>query len=301
MGCCSAKKEVKQPEPLPVRRKTKKEGDVVINQSNFVQLIKGKVSKYYEIMNNLGDGGFGQVKQGKHKKTGMVRAIKRILLESTSPVDIGKMMDEVNNLKRLDHPNIIKVYEVYQDPLYISIVTELCTGGELFSKIRELKHFSENRAAKYMYEIVSAVKYCHADRIVHRDLKPENILLENKSPDAKLKLIDFGTSHYIRPNSKMKRFIGTSYYIAPEVIAGKYDLKCDVWSLGVILYIMLSGLPPFYAKSDRELYKKIQSKPVRFKKSVWSSISKDAKDLIRSMLTKDPESRPDMEQVYHSK
>ncbi|CAG9332572.1 unnamed protein product [Blepharisma stoltei] len=291
MGCCSTKsKSNKKLSQEFVKRKTRKE--YVIKQSNFVVLIHKKITEDYELLSTLGQGGFGEVKLGKNKTTNQERAIKTILLESSKSTNIEKLIEEVNILKKLDHPNIVKVFEVYQDDLYLNIVMELCTGRELFNKIRKSRSFSENQAAKYMFEIVSAVKYCHASGIVHRDLKPENILLENKSPDAKLKLIDFGTSHFLKPHSKLSKMIGTSYYMAPEVISGSYDMQCDVWSLGIILYIMLSGLPPFYAKDEKSLYKKIRNKPVSFKKPVWSNVSKEAKELIRWMLNKSPAYRP---------
>lgn len=225
MGCCQISKTSKKKHHNPLHPKPK---EFNVNSSNFVQLIRGGVSQKYEIIKNLGDGGFGQVKLGRHRETKLERAIKCIPLSKIDKNKINKLMEEVNILKKLDHPNIIKVFEVYQDERYLNIVTELCTGGELFDRIKELDYFSENQAAKYLFDITSAIKYCHEVGIVHRDLKPENLLLENTSTIARLKLIDFGTSQEFDRKHKMKKFIGTSYYVAPEVINGSYDEKCDV-------------------------------------------------------------------------
>ncbi|CAG9324500.1 unnamed protein product [Blepharisma stoltei] len=299
MGCCTSSKSSRQKSH---KAEKSEKNELPISPSNFVQLIKGKVTDRYQLGKILGDGGFGQVKLGMQKETQIERAIKFIPVEATDDAKISKMMEEVNILKKLDHPNIIKVFEVYQDTRYLCIVTELCTGGELFDRIKEANPFTENQAARYMLDMVSAVKYCHEAGIVHRDLKPENLLLENKKPDARLKLIDFGTSKHFEPKEKMKHFIGTSYYVAPEVISGSYDSKCDVWSLGVILYIMLSGYPPFNGRSDEEIYKKIQKAPLSFRSTNgnWNNVAKETKDFIKLLLTKDPAKRPDITEVYNN-
>ena len=293
-SCCTVKKEKSQkeslPQNLPPRRKS------TITKTNFVQLIKGRATDNYNILEKIGDGGFGYVKLATHINSNTKRAIKSLRLSQS--IDISKLMEEVNILKSLDHPNIVKVFEVIQDNAFLNIVMEYCSGGELFEKIKRTRGFSENIAAKYMLNIVAAVQYCHSAGIVHRDLKPENILFEDKSEDARLKIIDFGTSQHFNPDEKMKRFIGTSYYIAPEVIDKNYDQKCDVWSLGVILYIMLCGYPPFYAKNDADIYEKIKRLPVSFKGDAWISVSDEAKVLIQKMLRKAPSSRISIGEVY---
>ena len=168
-----------------------------------------------------------------------------------------QMLSEVSILKTLDHPHILKVYEVFVESTSVSIVSELCTGGELFEKITKLKRFNEQLGSTYLQQILSAVAYCHDRCIVHRDLKPENLLLENSSPKALLKVIDFGTSSKVDPGSQLHKVLGTPYYIAPEVLSGEYNEKCDIWSLGVVLYILLSGSPPFTGSSDREVLRKV--------------------------------------------
>jgi calcium-dependent protein kinase len=288
MGCC-VNKSSKNPDSSS-RRKS------LILSKNLVPLKKGNITDDYKIIQKLGDGGYGTVKLVTHKVSNSKRAVK--IININQGIDISKMLDEVNILKSLDHPNIIKVYEVIQDSRALNIVMEYCSGGELFDKIKSTNGFSENIAAGYMLDIVSAIKYCHEVHIVHRDLKPENILLESIKPEARLKIIDFGTSQHFKPKEKMKKFIGTSYYIAPEVIDKNYDEKCDIWSLGVILYIMLCGLPPFYSRNDFELYEKIRKTPVSFAGKVWKNVSEEAKTLIEKMLKKNPIERISIAEVY---
>lgn len=288
--CCSkTKKTFKPPQRLSSRSKS------LINKNTFVRLVYGSVSDDYKLIKKIGDGGFGIVKIALHKPTNTQRAIKIIPL--SQEINTAKIMEEVNILKNLDHPNIVKIFEVIQDTKTLNIVMEYCSGGELFEKIKVNNGFSENLAANYMLDIVSAIKYCHEVHIVHRDLKPENILFENDKADARLKIIDFGTSQHFQPKEKMRRFIGTSYYMAPEVIDKNYDEKCDVWSLGVILYILLCGLPPFYSRIEAEIYEKIKKMPITFKSEAWNSVSDEAKTLIQKMLRKDPITRYSISEV----
>jgi calcium-dependent protein kinase len=137
-------------------------------------------------------------------------------------------------------------------------VTELCTGGELFDEITNQSQFCEGDAAKIIQQVLLAIGYCHSKRIVHRDLKPENILLDSKKNSNVVKVIDFGTSSKFEPGKKLSSQFGTAYYIAPEVLTSEYNEKCDIWSIGVILYILLSGRPPFDGKDDKEIIKKVR-------------------------------------------
>jgi calcium-dependent protein kinase len=231
-----------------------------------------------------------------HRASGMKRAIK--IIKKDQSLSSNAILHEIRVLKKLDHPNIIRVFEVIIDSKAFNIVMELCTGGQLFDKIITEKNFSETVAANYMFDLVSAIKYCHDMRLVHRDLKPENLLLEDDSDHSRLKIIDFGTSQYFKPQEKLQAFVGTPYFVAPEVIKGSYNEKCDVWSLGVILYTMLSGSPPFPGSKTETIYKKIQNNQVSFKKKVWKSISQSAKELISKMLIKDPSLRPSITEIF---
>lgn len=167
-----------------------------------------------------------------------------------------RFISEIKLLKQMDHPNILKLYEVFQDEARFYVVTQLCEGGELFDEIVKRKSFSEKDAAQIMLQILSAIVYCHSNHICHRDLKPENILMEN---GEQVKVIDFGTAANFNPEQGMNTMLGTPYYMAPEIFnQSTYNEKCDVWSLGVIMYVMLTGRPPFFGDSDAEVIKCVQ-------------------------------------------
>jgi calcium-dependent protein kinase len=164
-----------------------------------------------------------------------------------------------------DHPNIIKLYEIYEDNRYLYLIMEECSGGELFDRILDRINnknlYTEKQACTIFKQMMSAICYCHSSKICHRDLKPENLLFLNTTEDAPLKVIDFGLSKIFgKEDHKMNTKVGTAYYVSPEVLAGDYDEKCDIWSCGVILYILLTGDPPFNGVNDNEIYKKIQAK-----------------------------------------
>lgn len=208
-----------------------------------------------------------------------------------------ELLMEVSILKSLDHPNIVKLLEMYEDEKYYYLVQEYCSGGELFDKIQEFHSFSEKQAAEYMRQIVSAIYYCHERGIVHRDLKPENLLIESKKPNAQLKVIDFGVSAKYKKGEKLHEKYGTPYYIAPEVLLRNYDEKCDIWSCGVILYILLCGYPPFNGPSDVEIMKVVKTGKYSFDDPDWKHISKDAKALISKMLQYTPAKRLSAKEV----
>ena len=201
---------------------------------------------------------------------------------------------EINILKNLDHPNIIKVYEFYSTEKYIYIINELCTGGELFDKIVDVKHFSESVACNIMRQLLSAVAYCHEKGVIHRDLKPENILIESSEEKDKdffhIKIIDFGTCEILK-KKKLTEQIGTSFYIAPEVLKNGYNEKCDLWSCGVILYILLCGSPPFYGKNEKDIFKKILDGNFTFRHKIWNKISTEGKNLVLKLLQVNPTKR----------
>ncbi|CEM37936.1 unnamed protein product [Vitrella brassicaformis CCMP3155] len=260
----------------------------------FIGQQAGKITDKYKMGAKLGDGAFGCVRRAIHRDTGQVRAIKTIAKSSVEKAEErDKLFAEVSVLKQLDHPNIMKLYEFYEDQRSYHLVTELYTGGELFDKIVAQSHFSEEDAAVIMKQVLSGITYCHKRNIVHRDLKPENLLLESKDPEAPIKIIDFGTSRMFdsQMGKKMHQKLGTPYYVAPEVLKKKYDEKCDVWSCGVILYILLVGYPPFGGHSDDEILSKVAKGQVSMSAPEWRAISKEAKELIKKLLTYDPQKR----------
>ena len=222
------------------------------NKEEFVGKVAGKLEDKYEILKEIGSGGFSRCFQVKNKTTGLLFACKELAKKNLS--DYEGLMREVNLMIKLDHPNIIKLYEVYENDKSIYLIMELCTGGELFDRIVDNTEngvqFTEKQAANLFRQMMSAINYCHKNGIVHRDLKPENLLYLNKEENSPIKVIDFGMSKRFDSAHFMSEKVGTAYYISPEVLQGKYDEKCDIWSAGVILYIIICGYPCFKRKNS---------------------------------------------------
>lgn len=258
---------------------------LVLSSSLFVVSNTREFKDVYQLSRALGVGTFGEVRLCTHLASGSTRAVKLFYRMSESVVSTtGKMVHELEILKKLDHPNIIRVYESFSDRNFYYIVMEHCSGGELFQEIIKQQRFPEAKCAQIMKQIFSAVAYLHDQRIVHRDLKPENILFEDKTEGVFLKLIDFGTSVQIRPNKTVKGSVGSAYYIAPEVLWGTYTEKCDVWSAGVIMYILLCGHPPFHGASDDEIFSAIRKGKYDFKGAAWAAVSSQACALLGKLL-----------------
>lgn len=264
-----------------------------INFSSFINEKAGSYNVDYKLGGVLGTGAFAQVRKVTNRKTKVVRAMKLVEKKKlTNEEEKEKFMAEIQILKQLDHPNILKIFEFYQDKKNYYLIIELCTGGELFDKIIEQGSFSEKEASYVMKQLLGAVYYAHSRNIAHRDLKPENILLDITSDGGyNIKVIDWGTAKNFDPNKKMTEKFGTAYYIAPEVLKQKYDEKCDIWSCGVILYMLLSGCPPFGGRTDEEVLKNVAKGKYSLEGEEWEGISEEAKDLIRKMLTYDPSKR----------
>jgi calcium-dependent protein kinase len=262
--------------------------NIKINKSTFIAYKTGSITRDYTFGKSLGSGSFGTVRQAVHKQTGQNRAVK-ILKKSEQ--DEEKLFLEVDILAKLSHPNIMQIYEFYDDSSNFYIVSEFCSGGELFDTISDKGIFTEKEAAHLLKQILSAVCYSHQNNVVHRDLKPENILLDDKTNDPLIKLIDWGGARYFSKNKKMTKISGTPYYIAPEVLNEVYDEKCDVWSCGVILYILLCGYPPFNGDTDTEIMKSVKKGQFDYPIEEWGLISKEAKDLVSNMLKYDSKSR----------
>jgi len=197
-------------------------------------------------------------------------------------------MNEINILRKMDHPNIVKINDFYTTKTEYILVTEYCPEGELFYEIKNFAPFNEALTGWYMKQILSAVCYCHKLKIIHRDLKPENILIyqKNKNGFNTIKIIDFGTAIIFNKNKYDKSLTGSVYYISPEVLSKNrsYSEKCDVWSCGIIMYILLTGLPPFNGENDEEIMTKIMNGKFDMNKYPWPIISSQAKDLIKRLL-----------------
>jgi len=261
-----------------------------VNKGTFIQYKKGQIEAEYTIGEIMGSGAFATVRKVIHKETNNPRALK--IIKKNPKQDSSRMYLEVDILKKLIHPNIMQIFEFYEDKKNFYIITEFCEGGELFDKVVEKGNFKENEAAGIMKQLLSAINYIHKNNIVHRDLKPENILLDTKKNNI-IKIIDWGTARFFDKdkNKKMNKISGTPYYIAPEVLFEKYDEKCDVWSCGVIMYILLCGYPPFNGETDNEILAKIKSGKFSFPEEEWNVVSFEAKDLIKNLLEFDPKKR----------
>jgi len=246
----------------------------------------------YSFEKLIGGGHFGSVRIAHRITDPEIKyAVKSILKENIKK-DIKLLEEELAILSTVDHPNIIRYHETYSDFRYVHIVMELCTGGELFEKIVAEHKFNEQKAASLMRKILSSIKHLHEIGICHRDLKPENFLYATKSEDPEIKLIDFGLSKRWGPDDvEMITIVGTPYYVAPEVLRGHYDNECDVWSMGVIMFILLCGYPPFEGDNNKEIFKRVLQQKLEFDPEDWTDISAEAKDLITKMLEKEPAKR----------
>ena len=251
------------------------------------------IRKVYKFKDVLGGGHFGSVRVAyrRDEEPRKYYAVKSISKSNITEEDMKNLIREVDIISGLQHPNIIRFLETYHDDHYFHIVMELCTGKEIFGKIIEDGKLTEQAVSKIIAKVLHAVSYCHSKGITHRDIKPENILFKSNDPEAEVKIIDFGLSRKYLSNEKMHTILGTPYYIAPEVLKGEYDEKCDVWSVGALTYIMLSGEPAFNGTSNNEIFNKIINEELQFPKEKWSQISKDAIDFIKHCMTKNPDKR----------
>ncbi|KAA6391415.1 MAG: putative Calcium/calmodulin-dependent protein kinase type 1 [Streblomastix strix] len=260
----------------------------------LIQGVPSNLTANYDVLEFLGEGSFAKVKKGKNKKTGQFVAIKFINKSNivTDPRQIESLFNEINIMKSMNHPAIISLYEVYELDDKLCLVMELVTGGQLLDKIIDRGSYSERDASQLMLSIFQAIKYMHDRGIAHRDLKPQNILYENDSPLSPIKVSDFGLSKVVDEVQMMTTCCGSPYYVAPEVLSRKgYGAECDLWSLGVIMFVLLCGFPPFFDENDMKLYEKIQKGKYEFVSPYWDPISKQAKDLISRLLIVDPKKR----------
>lgn len=250
----------------------------------------GDVEEFYKFGKEIGKGGFSVVYKATEKATGKKFAIKRIQKDEEG-VDIELLKREIYIMKKVDHPNILKLFEVYEDDDYFFLVLELVEGLELFDKIVDRGNYSEKDAANIVRQILEAVKYLHEEGIVHRDLKPENLLSAGEGEKEVVKVADFGFAKNFG-EEKLVTSCGSPGYVAPEVLTeDTYTNAVDMWSVGVIVYILLSGYPPFYDESPPKIFKKITEAKYDFDDPVWEEVSDLAKDLIKKLLVKNPEER----------
>ncbi|CAL9229187.1 unnamed protein product [Arabidopsis halleri] len=255
--------------------------------------------EFYSLGRKLGQGQFGTTFLCVEKTTGKEFACKSIakrkLLTDEDVEDVRREIQIMHHLA--GHPNVISIKGAYEDVVAVHLVMECCAGGELFDRIIQRGHYTERKAAELTRTIVGVVEACHSLGVMHRDLKPENFLFVSKHEDSLLKTIDFGLSMFFKPDDVFTDVVGSPYYVAPEVLRKRYGPEADVWSAGVIVYILLSGVPPFWAETEQGIFEQVLHGDLDFSSDPWPSISESAKDLVRKMLVRDPKKRLTAHQV----
>eukprot|EP00927_Polykrikos_kofoidii_P051921 TRINITY_DN4569_c0_g2_i1.p1 TRINITY_DN4569_c0_g2~~TRINITY_DN4569_c0_g2_i1.p1 ORF type:complete len:329 (-),score=44.94 TRINITY_DN4569_c0_g2_i1:131-1117(-) len=254
----------------------------------------GRIQETYSLEESearpLGTGDFGCVVQAQKKSTGELVAVKK--LRKVENLE-ERVASEIDIMKSLAHDNIIVLLETFEDPETYFLVMELASGLELFDRVIELGTFTEKAAVHCMRQVLGAIHYCHERNICVGCPKPEDIMCMTRDSidQVKLKLIDFGSSARLEPGAYLSAKIGTSLYVAPQILAGRYDCKCDLWSCGVITYVILCGYPPFSGETDEEVTTKVRLGNYMFKAADWKDASDEAKDLIRHLLKLNPTDR----------
>mmetsp|Transcript_1862 Transcript_1862/g.2094 ORF Transcript_1862/g.2094 Transcript_1862/m.2094 type:complete len:353 (+) Transcript_1862:148-1206(+) len=255
----------------------------------------------YTVGEKLGEGAFSTVRKATHNKTKESYAIKIITKAKLTEQDSAGLKLEISILKELKHPHIIELYNVYEERLKYFLVTEIMSGGELFDRIVSKQSYNEMEARDVCKILFDTMNYCHKNNVAHRDLKPENLLLTSKSDDMDIKLADFGFAKKVSSSHCLLTQCGTPGYVAPEILNGTpYGTKVDMWSLGVIIYILLGGYPPFNGHDQRQLFKKIKKADYEFHRKYWKSISPEAKEMISKLLTLNPSERLSAKEALES-
>jgi len=281
MGICHSKA------PVPANG-SQEQNKPVDMPSNEPKTFKSQ----YQLLDEIGHGAFSSVKLGQHKMTGEKYAVKCVTRKDLPKEDEVSLREEVAILRKVKHQNIIQLFDFFEEPDMFYLVTELMEGGELFDRIVQKTFYNEKEARDLVMILLDAIFYCHEQGIVHRDLKPENLLLKSKEDDSTIKIADFGFAKEISEHAGLSTQCGTPGYVAPEILEGKeYGTEVDMWSIGVITYILLGGYPPFYDEKQANLYRKIKKGEYEFDPEYWDAVSSDAKDLISKMLVVNPAKR----------
>ncbi|KDO76378.1 hypothetical protein CISIN_1g010013mg [Citrus sinensis] len=265
--------------------------------SSSVGRVLGKpmedVRNTYIFGRELGRGQFGVTYLVTHKDTKQQFACKSIssrkLINRDDVEDVRREVQIMHHLT--GHRNIVELKGAYEDRHSVNLIMDLCAGGELFDRIIAKGHYSERAAANLCRQMVTVVHYCHSMGVMHRDLKPENFLFSSSAEDSPLKATDFGLSVFFKPGDVFKDLVGSAYYVAPEVLRRNYGAEADIWSAGVILYILLSGVPPFWGETEQSIFDAILRGHIDFSSDPWPNISSSAKDIVKKMLHADPKER----------
>jgi len=252
-----------------------------------------RFDELYRLKGVLGTGAFSTVREGFHRSNSKISyAVKCVNRKKLTEEDEAALLDEVAILKRMRHMHIIRLYDFFTEPSTYYLVMERMRGGELFDRIVAKAYYNEKEARDTCKIVLEAVGYCHRHNVAHRDLKPENLLLLSESDDSAVKIADFGFAKIVKEPNSLRTQCGTPGYVAPEILEGTpYDERADMWSVGVILYILLGGYPPFIESTQRDLFRKIRKGEYEFHEEYWGTVSSEAKNLISSLLTVDPVER----------
>ncbi|XP_020578892.1 CDPK-related kinase 5-like [Phalaenopsis equestris] len=270
-------------------------GSAVALDKNF-GFLKGFESKY-ELGEEVGRGHFGYTccaRSRKDELKGELVAVKIIpKAKMTTSISVEDVRREVKILRALaGHENLVQFFNAYEDSENVYIIMELCEGGELLDRILSRGgKYSEEDAKTVMVQILKVVAFCHLQGVVHRDLKPENFLFTSKVESSQLKAIDFGLSDFVKPDERLNDIVGSAYYVAPEVLHRSYGTEADVWSIGVIAYILLCGSRPFWARTESGIFRAVLKADPSFNEPPWPSLSLEAKDFVKRLLSKDPRKR----------
>lgn len=246
----------------------------------------------YQLNARLKSGSFATVCRGTHRATGRKVAIKCVLRKDLPPADDAAIYDEVAILSSLQHPHIVPIIDFFDEKDCYFIVMELMSGGDLFDRIGQKKAYSEADARDLVIKMLKAVAYLHIRQIAHCDMKPKNLLLMSDDNDSFIKLADFGFSARVHEPKSLTKQCGTPFFVAPEILLRKgYDQQSDMWSVGCIIFLLLSGQLPFMGRSQKELFRKIVAGKYEFKENEWAGVSEDARDLVRGLLVLEPDDR----------
>ncbi|KAF0739074.1 hypothetical protein Ae201684P_015273 [Aphanomyces euteiches] len=242
------------------------------------------VFKYYKVIRELGTGAFGVVNLVENITTGDHYAMKVITIGPNAKLSV--LRNEINLWRGLQHPNIVRLIETYESSTHIHMIMELCTGGHMLAAVKQRKQaFPEDVVKDYIRKLTASVYYLHLKNICHRDIKLENILYETDQDGSDIKLCDFGASTLFRQGVLMQTVLGSVVYMAPEFLEGQYTQACDMWSLGVVMYMLLSNSMPFHGPTEEDLIESIFAAKVSFEDEIWKTVSPEAKSLIKKLLT----------------
>ncbi|KAK1363484.1 Calcium-dependent protein kinase 28 [Heracleum sosnowskyi] len=287
--------DIDQQKKQQVKLKKKKNGKKVPTGKKTNFGYERGFEKRYTVGKLLGHGQFGYTYSATDNTTGNLVAVKKIdKNKMVQPIAVEDVKREVKILQALSgHENVVQFYNAFEDENFVYIAMELCEGGELLDRILSKKdsRYSEKDAAQVVRQMLRVAAECHLNGMVHRDMKPENFLFKSSKEDSPLKATDFGLSDFIKPGKKFKDIVGSAYYVAPEVLKRKSGPESDVWSIGVITYILLCGRRPFWDKTEEGIFREVLRNKPDFQRKPWPTISNSATDFVKKLLVKDPRTR----------